>query len=485
MDERTEVWKVRQGEPGIRLFMSDGSERSTYMPQEQALGLLGAPHSGVNLMSMYYPKLSFWPERRLFGSDPGHYRNCPASTREEDYRDATDGYYPFVLDGDENPALAQVADVRRWGQEPRLTVTADVDTPEEDLRRIAERLREFGPMQLRLNHEANGCTWFRFARGVGLRPPEERRQWHGRMADFFLRAHRVFADAAPKVTFVACYQGEREAIERGEELPALGPKEFGPVYRLPDVVVGVDLYGSLHYGWPEHAIEDAPLIGEVEPEEQAAYAMTPHELCEGGFRTFWRTMCRLRGEQVRIDLGELNFDEDIHGPWIQAYLVDQAFRWVRDHPEVVGSVTFYELTDRGGLGLFRQRAYDDLERLDTTVLLEVYRRIMGWDVWRHPRERVGAVEPGAQRVELRWNSPLDAEGVALDVTGAARLNLGESYWRRVIVSKGERELHLHGNGAMVDLPEGAQEACIFALPPDGRDNCPDGYRRTVPVPAVI
>ncbi|MFO8008000.1 MAG: hypothetical protein R6V05_09715 [Candidatus Brocadiia bacterium] len=251
------------------------------------------------------------------------------------------------------------------------------------------------------------------------------------------------------------------------------------------MVAGIDHYGSLHFGWPEHVIEDAPLIGEVDPDERQAFALTPHELCEGAFRMFWRTMCRLRGEQVRIDLGELNFDEDIHGPWIQAYLVEQAFRWVRDHPEVIGSVTFYELTDRGGLGLFHQRAYDDLEHLDTTVLLDVYRRIMDWDVWQHPRERAGVVEAGARQVALRWNSPLDAEGVALDVTGASRLDLGDSYWRRVVVSTGDDELYLHGDAAVLELPENAREACVFALPPDGRDNSPDGYRRTVPVPTAV
>lgn len=46
----TIMTKIRQSGPTIRLFMSDGSERSDYMPQQRAIELLGAPHSGVNLL---------------------------------------------------------------------------------------------------------------------------------------------------------------------------------------------------------------------------------------------------------------------------------------------------------------------------------------------------------------------------------------------------------------------------------------------------
>ena len=42
---------IKQREAEVRLFISDGSERSDYLPQEKAIELLGRPHAGINLMA--------------------------------------------------------------------------------------------------------------------------------------------------------------------------------------------------------------------------------------------------------------------------------------------------------------------------------------------------------------------------------------------------------------------------------------------------
>jgi len=493
---QAQVTRIRQGSPAIRLFMSDGSERSTYMPQARAIELLGAPHSGVNLMACYYPKQTFWPERRLFSPQVPHYRHSVADATEttplKDLNDWTDGYYSFDIEDPDNDVVRQLADVRRHGQEPRLTVTADIDTPDEDLARIGEILRDFGRMQLRVNHEANGCTWFRFARNVGsLQGEEARKLYHG-ISRFFIRAHDVITDIAPNVTFVACYNGPGERAKRGEigegELPHVSQDELGLMYLLPDIMISLDQYGSLHYGWPAHKIEDPPVIGEVDAVKHRAFALSPRELCENVITLFWRTVSAMRGEEVRIDLGELNFDADIHGPDIQAYLVHEVYSWIRRHPEVVGSVTFYELTDRAGLGLFRQKDYGDLENVATTVLLDVYRDIMGWEEFRHACTVTGEVGEGAERVELVWRSPEDAEGLELRAEGVPlrAVDFKESYWRQVVIATEEgEERYLYTDARTVELPPGTQGIRIFALPPDGKDNSPDGYRATVPVPAPV
>jgi hypothetical protein len=485
--------RIHKGPPTIRLFMSDGSERSTYMPQEQAIRLLGAPHSGVNLMSCYYPGFADWPRREVAGPGMSHYRRIPggASARtEEEFLHWNDGYYSFILDDPDGEVIRQVADVRRYGQEPRLTVTADADTPTEDIERMADLLKDFGTMQLRLNHEANGCTWFRFARNAGARPAEEARRIYHNLCGLFLRFDEVFGRIAPKVTLVACYQSgdalRSGSIERAEDLPQMTDEEFGPAYRLPGVIPSIDQYGSLHYGWPEHVIEDPPVIGPVDPGRHHSVYMTVCELCEGVLRSFHRGMCDLRGEPVRIDMGEANYDEDIHGPEIQAQLVYEMYRWISRHPDVIGSVTFYELTDRGGLGLFRLREYDNLEDLDTTCLLDVYRDTMRWPEFRHTVKPAGAIAKGDDPASLLWRSPCDAEGLELATAGRTGIDLRAAYWHHLVALGGDgRETHMYGVDRAVQLPPGTQTVRIFALPPDGRDSSTDGFRAEVPVPELL
>lgn len=490
------VRKVRQGSPTISLFMSDGSERSTYMPQEQAIRLLGAPHSGVNLMSNYYPKQSFWPERRLFSPEVPHYRHCPkdqaGSTRLTDFNEWTDGYYSFDIEDPDCEVPKQIADVRRYGQDARLTMTADIDTPTGDLERIADILKDFGRMQLRVNHEANGCTWFRFARNVGELEGEEQQKLYYDISQFFIRIHHVFRDIAPNVTFVACYNGMGERAKRGEmaltEMPLMSKDRLGLMYLLPDIVISFDQYGSLHYGWPGHTIENPPLIGGCDANVHQAFALTPRELCEEIITFFWQTLSRLRQEEIRVDLGELNFDEDIHGADIQAHLVHESYSWIREHPQVMGSVTFYELTDMGGLGLFRQKEYGNVEDLTTTVLLDVYKRIVRWEEFRHPVTVTEEVGEGAEGVELIWRTAADAEGLAVRLEGrpVKAVDFKDRYWRRALITTMDgQETYVHSDERTLEVPPDTESVRVFALPPDGKDNSPDGYKATVPVPSLI
>jgi hypothetical protein len=487
------VHRIRVGEPEVRLFMSDGSERSDYMPQAQAIGWLGAPHSGVNLMSCYYPRQSFWPERRLFAPEVPHYRHSlndqTATTRLEDLNDWTDGYYSFEIDRPDNDVVRQMEDVRRYGQDVRLSVTADTDTPDDDLRRMAEVLKPFCPMQLRVNHEANGCTWFRFARNVGAMTGEEMRRTYREISGFFIRANETIRSVAPGVTLVGCYNGPGERALRGEidpnELPHLDDDQLGLMYKLPDMAVSLDQYGSLHYGWPGHAIRGAPLVGNVDPAVHGAFSLPVYALCECIFRPFQQLVSRMRGEPTRIDLGELDFDEDIHGPEIRAQLVYETMEWIRRSPDVIASVTFYELTDMGGLGLLRQERYDDVDHVHPSrPLLDVYRRVMTWPEFRHPVERTGEVHDGP--VELLWRSSADADGLEVVLEGAVHsIDFGSPYWRRVVFEDGQGAVtHVHTDRQLVPVPEGTAVVRVFAPPPDGRNNCAEGYRSSVPVPSV-
>jgi hypothetical protein len=482
---------VRLGSPAIRLFMSDGSERSTYMPQDQALRRLGRPHTGVNLMSSYYPRQTFWPERRIFGPDVPHFRHSTcdetATTKLRDMNEFTDGYYSFDLDNPKNDVIEQMQDVRRYGQTVRLTLTADIDTETADLERIADLLRAFGPMELRLNHEANGCNWFRFARNVGDMQGEQRRKMYYDISQFFVRVHGIFARVAPNVTLAGCYNGPGERISKGElqagDLPHLGDDELGLMYRLPNLIVSLDQYGSLHCGWPGHTVTGAPIIRKFTFEEHKGFGVNPDELFDLVIRPFQELISKMRGEPTRIDLGELDFDEDFHGPEIRAQLLFECYCWLRRHPEIVGSITLYELTDLGGLGLFKQKEYGNVEDVTSTIVADLYRHVMTWPEFQHVRTAGDAI--GSDAVDLVWRSSEDATGIEVPVAGAARLDLREARWHQIVlVGADGSEAYRYGDAQVVDLPPGTERALLFAPPPDGRDNSADGYRVKVAVPVV-
>jgi hypothetical protein len=489
------IRKVRQGSPAIRLFMSDGSERSTYLPQEQALRVLGGPHSGVNLMACYYPRQTFWPERRLFSREVPHFRHSVTDqterTRLNDFNDWTDGYYSFDIEDPDNDVVRQMEDVRRHGQDVRLTLTADIDTPAEDLERIAEILKDFGRMELRLNHEANGCAWFRFAKNVGNMQGDEQRRTYHEISAFFCRAHELMARAAPNVTMVPCYNGPGERITKGEldasDLPHLGDDELGLMYRLPNTVVSLDQYGSLHCGWPGHTVTQVPIIRKFTFDEFKGFALTPWELCEMVIRPFQALISEMRGENSRIDLGELDFDEDFHGPEVRAQLLYECYDWLRRNPGIIGSITFYELTDMGGLGLCRQKEYGNVRDVTTNIVTDVYREIMRWEEFRHPCEPAGDVPDGAGKVDLLWASAEDAIGIEVSgLDGTDRLDFGGKYWRRVVLADADgAQTCVQCDAARIELPAGTALARVFALPPDGRNNAAEGYRATVPVPSAV
>ena len=262
-------------------------------------------------------------------------------------------------------------DVRRYGQDVRLTLTADIDTPDEDLRAIADILKPFGKVELRLNHEANGNNWFRFAQNVGVKSGQEQVDLYYAISDFFLRANRVMREVAPNIVLVGCYNGPGERTTMGVlapgELPHLGLEELGLLYQHSDTMVSLDQYGSLHYGWPGHAIEDVPVIDGVNHHDHQSFSLTSLELCETVIRPFHTFIEKLRGIPTRIDLGELDFDEDIHGPDIRTHLLYECYNWVQKNPHVIGSVTFYELTDMGGLGLYRQKDYGNTTDLAASL----------------------------------------------------------------------------------------------------------------------
>jgi hypothetical protein len=495
--ELLQVNRIAQGEPKVKLMIANGSERGDFMPVGNLTQRLGGVHAGMGLMAEYYPHRLHWPGRTLFGSNVPHYRHWYKDqtklTRMHGPEEGSDGYYAFDLSNLHNDVVQQMEDVRRHGYDPRLTLTADINTPMQDMEAIAEMLKPFGPVEVRLNHEANGNTWFRFAKRVGDLPEgPQRRQLYYEISQFFIRAKEAMTRNASNVQLVACYNGPGERINSGElkpgEYPHLSERELGAMYDLEGIKISIDQYGSLHYGWPGHKIKNPPVIGPVTHAKHQGFAVEPDLLFNNLILPFQDFMAKRRGEPVLLDLGEMNYDRDIHDEDITAYLVDSCYRKIVANPQAIGSVVFYDAADMGGLGLFRQVPYHygDVTNLSETRVTNTYREIMRWPQFQHPTQTLETVSNGAEAVELVWRSSTNAEGLEFAVDkSAGSVDFKEPYWRRVVFvdGKGEKRYEHTGDQVLV-IPPGTKRIQVFALPPDGRDNSSDGFRATVPLPKV-
>ena len=134
--------------------LGDGSERGEYVNQDYILNKMGRPHRSISLMYCYYPLDKEFPGRIsevMKDADISFAWDYPY-----------DDYFTYKggLEGNtEGEPFTCMRDVRRHGQEVTLTLTVDPHVSDEQLIAIANDLRPFGRLLLRINHEATG-NWF-------------------------------------------------------------------------------------------------------------------------------------------------------------------------------------------------------------------------------------------------------------------------------------------------------------------------------------
>ena len=87
----------------------------------------------------------------------------------------------------------QMRDIRRHGQDVALTLTIDCSLEDQYLRQIAQDLKPFGRMRLRINHECGG-DWF----------THNQRFSYQEVGDFFVRFAKIVKEEAPQISVVFC-----------------------------------------------------------------------------------------------------------------------------------------------------------------------------------------------------------------------------------------------------------------------------------------
>lgn len=390
------LFRIHLGPARCAADLTDGSERGEYVPQDYILQTLGRPMRSINLMYCYYPLDETFPMRARYAF-AGKEMKDQWDTPYEDYFPYTGGLNGS-RDGD---VFRQMQDIRRHGQDVTLTLVIDPNTPDEYLAALAEDLKPFGRLLLRINHEATG-DWFAFNKRAG----------YAEIAQFFVRASDIIRSIAPNVQTIICIGG----IEDADSVKMVKEEEFACTIPSADIW-SVDKYMALHWGWPYDIAQKGGTT-----HNRHSYKDV-YDLTKRSYRRF----TELNGGKTKpMVMSEFNADGDVTGPYEQCDMIDGFFRLVKNDPENwLGAINFYQFRDRGRLGL----ETEDPNHPDTGIPQPVMQTFKEWIY--DPLFLPEIMECGetALPVTLRWGGAEDAEGLAFPVALKSDPHFFELYFK--------------------------------------------------------
>lgn len=371
---------IHMGKAKCAVDLGDGSERGEYVNQDYILHKLGRPHRAINLMYCYYPLDKGFPERAsvAFASDDvGFAWDYPY-----------DDYFTYkggINGNTEGEPFNYMRDVRKHGQDVILTLTIDPNVSDEHLVKIAQELRTFGRMQLRINHEATG-SWFSF----------NKRCTYQEVADFYVRFHNIIKREAPNVITILCIGG----IENPDATEIEKEKEFTEAVKATDVW-SVDKYMALHWGWPYDIAETGGNSHKRDTVE-STFDLTK--------KSFLRFKELNGGVSKPMVMSEFNADGDVTGPYDQAKMIKDFCDMLKNEPaDWFSGFTFYQFRDRGRLGL----EIEDPNYADCGIeqpAMATYKEIIHDDYF-YPEMTVS--DETTLPAKLRWGGSEDATGIAI------------------------------------------------------------------------
>ncbi len=463
--------KVHIGPARFSLDLSDGSERGEYVDQDYILAKLGRPHRGINLMFCYYPLDESWPKRAR------HAFSDQVIEFQWDY--PYDDYFPYTggLEGDrDHEPFRMMRDVRRHGQDVILTMTIDPRISDEQIRAIAEDLKTFGRMQLRINHEATG-TWFSFGK----------RASYEEVGAFFCHAAELIHEIAPQIQIIICIGGlEDPANEAAGPLckkgdPMLLEEAFKNTIPAADIW-SVDKYMALHWGWP------IDVADETTNQYKRCSVSRTYELTRLSFERYKE----LNGGTAKpMVMSEFNSDGDVVGPYDQIAMMKEFFKLrEEDKEDWLSAITFYQFRDRGRLGLEIEDPNNENVGIEQPILKE-YRNLL------HSPLCLPVVTDAKEEtnLSLRYGSLEDATGIQLTLSLEKEpvfleLNFDEQTSRdNLMICCNERWFYKASGVDFVDLmplyymfPDSGKQddgtrslTLTFYAPPENGENVEDGH----------
>ena len=372
--------KILMGPAKCAVDLGDGSERGEYVNQDYILHKLGRPHRAINLMYCYYPLDKEWPGRI------SEVMKDAQVSFQWDY--PYDDYFPYgggIGGNTEGEPFNFMRDIRKHGQDDILTLTIDPNVSDEHLIKIAQELRTYGRMQMRINHEATG-NWFSFTK---------RTTYQG-VADFYVRFHKIIKEYAPNVSTILCIGGIEDLNKTEIEME----KEFSEAVKVTDIW-SVDKYMALHWGWPYDVAEEGG---------NSFGRSAVSEIYEKTKRSYLRFKEICGGAEKPMVMSEFNADGDVTGPFEQAEMVQRFCDMLKADKDIwLSGFTFYQFRDRGRLGL----EIEDPNNPDVGIEqpeMKTYKEVIHDDFFYPEIKETGNAQFPAK---LRWGGSEDAEGIAI------------------------------------------------------------------------
>ena len=378
------IYSVHMGKAKCAVDLGDGSERGEYVDQDYILHKLGRPHRSISLMYCYYPLDKEFP-----GRISEVMKNADVKF-QWDY--PYDDYFTYKggLEGNrEDEPFTCMRDIRRHGQDVTLTLTADPNISDEQIKAIAEDLKTFGRVFLRVNHENTG-NWFSF----------NKRATYQEVADFYCKFVKIVHETAPNVQMILCTGG----IEDPKSDKIVMEKEFAQSVKDTDIW-SVDKYMALHWGWPfDVALRDQERKQYKRDKVEMTYDMTK--------RSYERFKVINGGVSKPMVMSEFNADGDVTGAYDQAVMVKGFCDLLKEDPELwFSGFTFYQFRDRGRLGLEIEDPNNQNVGIEQPVM-KTYRELIHDDFFSPEMKRGWEVSFPAK---LRWGNSEDAEGLEIPI----------------------------------------------------------------------
>ncbi|MEN8904987.1 MAG: hypothetical protein ABF289_03410 [Clostridiales bacterium] len=376
------IYRLQMGPAKCGVDLGDGSERGEYVSQDYILKKLLRPHRNINLMYCYYPLDNEWPLR---ASKINEDRKVSFAW---DYK--YDDYFPYeggITGNTEGEPFKSIKDIRKHGQDVTLTLTIDCGVSNKHLKILAQELKSYGRMQLRINHEATG-TWFAF----------NKRYTYKEVGDFYVRFHNIIKEEAPNISTILCIGSGPE--KNNAKMPY--ESEFEKAIRISDIWSG-DYYLALNWGWPFVIAETGGNSHKLS---------TVDQVFEDNRFSFERFKHINNGIEKPLVISEFNADGDVTGPFNQCKIMNDFYMKIKNEKATwLNGITFYQFRDRGRLGLEIEDPNNKNIGIEQPIL-ETYKKIIQ-DPYFMPEMKI--TNEIKLPFKLRWGSFEDSEGIAFEI----------------------------------------------------------------------
>ncbi|SET21948.1 hypothetical protein [[Clostridium] polysaccharolyticum] len=309
-----------------QIIMANGSERSDYIPMKYIFSQFERIHDGVQLMKTYYPNEKNWSDSHRI-SEVTKKENVDYAWGYE-YED----YHPFNIWSEHSSTLREIEEIKQYGADLHLTLTMDLALSEDEIRKIAESLRGYGKIYLRINHEMNG-TWFRY----------NTQHTYKEACDFFVKCHHIIKQVSSNIYTVFNLSADAFVVDVQVRNEPLHLDALREALQVADYW-SIDKYASLNWGWPFEMPDDG--------EHWRHWTGTVENwwtiIEETYIKMIWNNDLKAKP----LFINEFNSDSDVDGENGQAEVISKVYKRIaRGEFEWLEGIVLYQFRDYGGLGL--------------------------------------------------------------------------------------------------------------------------------------